>query len=221
MSPICVQYIGHYIFKQLLKIHCPLKTNCTEIFNAAMDITYEEINAIQYAAGYVPRALKKKVLRSSYMNKDNLFSYLNDLIADGNKEPDETEAWLQQINRGGLICVNTTPYDLFYAMELELRSFITNEPRRCLGAEVKAKLERNDDVLFYWSIISAKWDQESEAILLRMTVDLWVTIRGFSLTSAWVERYKSINKTIYYLWLNGQPQLRNVGSGYETTTDQN
>ena len=80
------------------------------------------------------------------MNKDDLFSYLNDLIADGNEEPDETEAWLQQINRGGLICVNTTTYDLFYAMELELRSFITNEPRRFLGAEVKAKLERNDDV---------------------------------------------------------------------------
>ena len=39
------------------------------------------------------------------MNKDDLFSYLNDLIADGNEEPDETEAWLQQINRGGLICV--------------------------------------------------------------------------------------------------------------------
>ena len=56
VSPICVQYIGHYIFKQLLKIHCPLKTNCTEIFNAAMDLTYEEINAIRYAAGYVPRA---------------------------------------------------------------------------------------------------------------------------------------------------------------------
>jgi len=49
--------------------------------------------------------------------------------------------------------------------------------------------------LFYWSIISAKWDQESKAVLLRMTVDLWVTIRGFSLTSAWVERYKSMNKT--------------------------
>ena len=55
VSPICVQYIGHYIIKQLLKIHCPLKTNCTEIFNAAMDLTYEEINAIRYAAGYVPR----------------------------------------------------------------------------------------------------------------------------------------------------------------------
>ena len=49
------------------------------------------------------------------------------------------------------------------------------------------------DVLFYWSILSAEWEEE-ESVLLTMIIDLWISIRGFSFAGSWLEIYKQSNK---------------------------
>ena len=54
--------------------------------------------------------------------------------------------------------------------------------------------QQNEDVLFHWTLISATWDDELAAKLMNMIVDLWITIRGFSLASAWIEEYKGATK---------------------------
>ena len=48
---------------------------------------------------------------------------------------------------------------------------------------------------FYWSLLSHDIDdlEKSKALLLEI-VQLWVTIRGFSMASSWLEDYKSLNK---------------------------
>lgn len=64
-------------------------------------------------------------------------------------------------------------------------------------AEFIKKIERNDDVQFYWCIISADFeidDTETHAILLEMIIELYVTIRGFSFAREWMEKYKQKNK---------------------------
>ena len=43
----------------------------------------------------------------------------------------------------------------------------------------------NDDVLFHWCLLSFETDDEDATQLLRMLVDLWITIRGFSFLSSW------------------------------------
>ena len=52
----------------------------------------------------------------------------------------------------------------------------------------------NDDILFYWSMLTASWEESVADKILTMIVDLWITIRGFSLASAWVEEFKAHNK---------------------------
>ncbi len=48
---------------------------------------------------------------------------------------------------------------------------------------------------FHWTLLSQCIDSELKAIeLLRETVTLWVTVRGFSITATWMEMYKEETK---------------------------
>ena len=55
-------------------------------------------------------------------------------------------------------------------------------------------IKDNDDVQFYWSIVAAEWEEETAQALLKLIVDLWITIRGFSFASAWIEKFKKEQK---------------------------
>ena len=46
------------------------------------------------------------------------------------------------------------------------------------------------DVLFYWNIVSESWEEEVASTMLRMIVNLWITIRKFSAASGWIEIHK-------------------------------
>ena len=83
----------------------------------------------------------------------------------------------------------------FVALEYEVRSHI--HAGQELGV-VRSELQQSEDVLFHWSLIAATWDDEVAAKLMTMIVELWVTVRGFSLASAWIEQYKgAIRKRLY------------------------
>ena len=85
---------------------------------------------------------------------------------------------------------------MFVAMEQELRRHISTFAAPNFEMVTTAILE-NDDVKFIlWSVISADWDESSGLALLQMIVKEWVKIRGFSLASAWVEKYKVAQKQI-------------------------
>ena len=73
-------------------------------------------------------------------------------------------------------------YMVFYGMEIEVRSHIQGE------TGVKETIIR--DVTFYWSLLAANWESEETAVLLHMMTEQWITLRGFSHASAFMERYK-------------------------------
>ena len=58
---------------------------------------------------------------------------------------------------------------------------------------MKAQLD-DEDILFYWSVLTASWDDEVAITIFHMILDMWITIRGFSTASAWVEQFKTSNK---------------------------
>ena len=58
---------------------------------------------------------------------------------------------------------------------------------------MSTKLKQNEDVQFYWSMVSGDWDENVSEELLEEIVKLFTTIRGFSYASAWVEKYKTAN----------------------------
>ena len=48
----------------------------------------------------------------------------------------------------------------------------------------------DNDVLFMWSMLAANWFQSDADVLLKMIAEEWTTLRGFSCTSAWMEKHK-------------------------------
>ena len=86
---------------------------------------------------------------------------------------------------------------MFASMEIELRqnlhATIASESSGVKDIAVESILA-NDDVLFYWSTLSGNWEKEEADVLLRMIVEHWVTVRGFSFTSAFMEKFKQSNK---------------------------
>lgn len=56
----------------------------------------------------------------------------------------------------------------------------------------------DEDIRFYWTLLSVDITDETKATtLLSEMIGLWVTIRGFSIAKAWLEKYlpKKIGKT--------------------------
>ena len=55
------------------------------------------------------------------------------------------------------------------------------------------KITDDEDVQFYWSIVAADFeidDYEIHEMLLQKIAELYVTVRGFSFASGWIEKYK-------------------------------
>ena len=52
----------------------------------------------------------------------------------------------------------------------------------------------DEDVQFHWSMLAVNWDNEEADALLPMLAEQWVTVRGFSFTSGWMEKFKQTAK---------------------------
>ena len=119
VSPIFCQYVGNFVFKELIRLHHPIAESTGNI--SIQRLTYEETNALRYAAGYIPRALKKKLQTSTHPLKTDIQLCIQDLLDDSDEDQNDSQDWLQLIDRGGLTHVNNTTFEMFIAMEYELR----------------------------------------------------------------------------------------------------
>ena len=63
LSPIFIQYVGHHGFKEALKNQFPFEHIYVDRAGVHNELTYQELNVVRYAAGIVPRALKKSLLK--------------------------------------------------------------------------------------------------------------------------------------------------------------
>ena len=72
-----------------------------------------------------------------------------------------------------------------------MRRFIRNPSRKQSALDVKQlsnAILSCEDMLFFWSIDTIQLDENEEKLLLK--TKLWITVRGFAYTSAWIEQYK-------------------------------
>ena len=181
------------MFKAVLKSSFPIEQRAP--IARERSLSYEEKNALQYAAGFVPLSLRKKLARSAHpLKKKQLILCLRDMTEDDHT-PDCSEDWTNLIDRGGPKHVNNAMYMLMATMETEVRQHL---PRGLATENLKEKIMenvlKNEDIMFYWALLLANWDEEAGHALLPMIADLWVTMRGFSYVSAWMEQHKKISK---------------------------
>ena len=193
------QCIGDHVFKQLIRFHFPVReTEDACILKSAL--TYMEMNAIRYAAGYIPRSLDKTLSKSSHPLKRDLRLCLGQLVDDNDEDPclDDSKDWMHKINRGGLINVNNDTYELFIAMEQKLRMHIASMEAKkeipCFTEKTKEEIMMDPNVQFIWHLLSTEWEEEIRNTLLKMIISEWVKIRGFSFASSWIEKYKDAQK---------------------------
>lgn len=164
-------------------------------------VTYEDANIVRYAAGYVCRKVYVKVKKSRRSIKDELLKSIIDLV-DANRGQDRfptpTTAWIKEVDRGGLWHVNEGTFMMFQAMEEEVREHFRMGKVSTMSegyrATVVKAIIKNEDVAFYWCMLTTDISSDNADTLLHMLVELWVTIRGFSFASGWIELYKQENK---------------------------
>ena len=197
---ILIQFLTDKFFHQMIRCQFPL-CDVQMVPVQQQGLRYEERNALYYTAGAICCTLKKRLSeKSCEPSKSDLVIGINDLCCDDDEEEGEYDAkqWVKSVDRGGLCRVKEETYQLFYAMELFVRQHLSIQQADKLvngsRAEIEKKLLEDEEVLFAWSIASVELDDKTGAILLKMIVDLWLTIRGFSFVGAFIEQYKNATK---------------------------
>ena len=113
-SPTFYQYITDAFFRSMIKEHFPVtSSNNSREGSETVTLTYQEGNALRYAAGYVSRHLVKTVKRSTLPNRDEIELCLLELNEVESDEDDEPEDWVQSIDRGGFKHVTNIIYMVF------------------------------------------------------------------------------------------------------------
>ena len=194
-EPTFFQDVTDRLFEAMVMRAFPLKESVSSSRDT-QNITYEDANVVRYIAGYVCRKVRTKIEQSSRTNKTSLLNCLEGLLADeGEDAATSSVDWVDVVDRGGLLHVKEGTYMLFCAMEKEVREHfrmdsITNmtEGNR---EQIESAIMDNDEVLFQWCMLTA--DANATGVL-EMLVKLWITIRGFSFASAWLELYKQCKK---------------------------
>ena len=115
---------GHHLFRHLVLSQTSVQRCTSQLLTT--ELTYEELNGLRYAAGYVPRALMK-ISCSKDSNRTDILQCLLDFSSDGSEPDNSSSDWINLVNCGGLMCINSITFELFLAIEYELRSHIGAE----------------------------------------------------------------------------------------------
>ena len=85
-----------------------------------VSLSYQERDALRYAAGYVTRHLHRQLQHSSHPQRTEIRLCLLDMI-EAEISQEDSEDWVRSVDRGGLKYVNDMTYMMFVSMELEVR----------------------------------------------------------------------------------------------------
>ena len=200
VQPALYQRLTDEVFKLLIQDH--FQVVCLD--DASTNVTSNESNALRYIAGYVCRHLHKKLERENHELKEEMILCLLELIKDksSTREACETdEEWTKKIDRGGLCYVKETTFQLFCAIEYQVRALLkintATNPQLPAKKDIIKRTIDDDDVQFYWLIASADFeidDADTHSLLLNKIVELFLTVRGFSVAGMWMEKYKQLSK---------------------------
>ena len=195
--PTFYQEVTDILFEHILKSLYPLEMDTIPLDTE--EITFEDANVVRYMAGYVCRKVNTKIANSPFLNKIVLQKCLQGLLQDdGESSASASANWIEAVDRGGLWHVREGTYMLFCAMEEVVREYLHANNVSCMTEEFKATVvsavTESEDVLLHWCILSAETEEKDAKVVFDMIVDLWITVRGFSFASLWVEVYKREKK---------------------------
>ena len=119
----------------------------------------DELNALQYACGYVPHALLKGYEKRCGEKFDQCLSDMA-VASEHDDYLQYTREWIDKVNRGGLFPLNCGAYTLFIEIEKEVRATLAAymgkpaESRESFREHVIDKIAQNEEVKWKWTMIS-------------------------------------------------------------------
>ena len=152
-------------------------------------------STLRYASGYIGM----KLLREYTMMKGAKAAQFRECLSNMSKHGDDssfyayTTEWIATVNRGGLFVVNDNTFKLFKAMELKTREILPQHLARSGEhslADILQAITSNEAVQQYWREVASNVIVDSDE-LLKKIVEMWISMRGFSITSTWMEEYKN------------------------------
>ena len=98
--------------------------------------------------------------------------------------------------RGSLKHISDTLFDFFCSLEIIYLSIHAESANEKEGIKdvVIQKMMKDKDVLFCSLMVAVNWEVGESDALMRLMSEQWVTLRGFSYVSAFVEKYKHWKK---------------------------
>ena len=165
--------------------------------------TPDELNVMRYTSGFVPCKLLHKYELGPGEKAYHFVACLQGMAVSCESNQTDflefTKFWLDKVNRGGLFSISNETFSLFIAVERSVRQLLPNH----LGGsdsstnlqDLVEKVSEEIDVQFRWSLITLDLSTTEEVELLYELVQLWITIRGFSIASSWLEMYKEATKS--------------------------
>lgn len=176
---------GMTINRQLLTSSRPSKMH--------QSMCVEEENAVRYASGFVALKVMKLYEKLDTPKAAQFVECLSHMAVSGEESSfyAYTKAWINSVNRGGLFCINEKAFLFFRAVELATQVHLPNHLSSRSKVELFSVIVNDEDVQFQWSMLSLNIEEESHsAELLMNVIQQWIKIRGFAITSMWMEEYK-------------------------------
>ena len=164
------------------------------------DRSFSEVeeNALYYVAGYVIRKFIYKHQKSDDNKSKVAVAALWEMLGENCSSVnalcsfnDYVKIWTKTNDRGGLKHVSLDTFNCFKAIELVTYRLISEGRAK---DDIISQTFDDPNVVFHWDLISEIPEEAQSLELLREVIDLWFTIRGFSVANKLFEEYKRASK---------------------------
>ena len=173
---------------------------------APPSLTTEEESIIRYVCGYVGMKLHDRFIKQKGNKAAEFIECIDSMQVTGPSSSclDYTREWVDKVNRGGLFYVSDDAYNLFVTIEVAMQVVLTKHVKssyKLSAEESKPKKENiistilKDEDISYWYTYAFDVSDDQDALeLLRHIVELWLTIRGFSISKPGWKTIKEHNR---------------------------
>jgi hypothetical protein len=125
---------------------------------------------------------------------------IQDLAEDPDdcRSSDASSDWLGMVDRGGLFHIKDETFKWFLGIEMLVRRMFHRDNVRSVNSETRDQLItsilQDEEVSSGWSNLMEEVEGDESGVLLKMIVDLYITIRGHSFAKTLMENYKQAKK---------------------------
>lgn len=200
LNPSVYQFVNQKLYMDLISSHISAKIDNNPVEIPAL--TVDEENILRYVAGYIPYKLLKRYEKNPSTNSAGIIECLSAMAVNGDESDclTYTTHWISCVNRGGLFEISDNTYTFFTEIEVRVRkqlliAFDRKATEEDLRESIIDSVASDEDVQFYWTILSVDIEREDQATLvLKQIIGLWLTVRGFSIAGKWMDQYLQISK---------------------------